>query len=176
VVLSFTEFNSIKIPESLEAYAESLVLKLGYINPILRSMSPGAFLFKVGFHYVLVLEPESKLNLISSLTPEYPKQELGGFVFFYITNQEMPSDFLYDGKYLISIFKFDKFQKSKKFIEDVLELANRKDHYPIIEFDGHNKVTIKLYTFDLGMVSEMDTMMADEISKIKNRINDIFIG
>jgi 4a-hydroxytetrahydrobiopterin dehydratase len=62
-------------------------------------------------------------------------------------------------------YQFKDFRAAMKFVNDVAELAERRDHHPDIEIK-YNKVQLTFYTHTVNAVTEKDRQLAAEIDKL----------
>lgn len=62
-------------------------------------------------------------------------------------------------------FKFDDFEESMEFINNVAGIAEEEGHHPDIHV-YYNKVTLELTTHNIGGLSENDFIMAAKINDI----------
>jgi len=72
-----------------------------------------------------------------------------------------------DGK-LVRTYVFDTFLEAIAFVNKVAEIANRFNHHPEI-INDYTKVTLRLFTHDLGQLTEKDSKLAEEINKIETK-------
>ena len=69
--------------------------------------------------------------------------------------------------YLLKEFKFENFQESQKFVNDVGNIAENEAHHPDIWF-GWGYAKIKIYTHAIKGLAESDFILAAKIDKISN--------
>ena len=69
--------------------------------------------------------------------------------------------------FLIKEFKFDNFEQSQKFINNVGNIAETENHHPDINF-GWGYAKIKIYTHAINGLAESDFILAAKIDKIIN--------
>ena len=69
--------------------------------------------------------------------------------------------------FLIKEFKFDNFEQSQKFINNVGNIAETENHHPDINF-GWGYAKIKIYTHAINGLAESDFILASKIDKIIN--------
>ena len=68
-------------------------------------------------------------------------------------------------------FRFLNFKQAFAFIVQVALVAEKLGHHPDWR-NVYNKVTIKLYTHDLGGLSNLDIQLANEIDQIPSKESD----
>jgi 4a-hydroxytetrahydrobiopterin dehydratase len=67
--------------------------------------------------------------------------------------------------YLIKNFKFENFEESQKFVNNVAYIAEEENHHPDISF-GWGYCIIKIYTHAIKGLAESDFILAAKIDKI----------
>jgi 4a-hydroxytetrahydrobiopterin dehydratase len=65
-------------------------------------------------------------------------------------------------------FEFENFAESLKFVNQVGEIAELRDHHPDITF-GWGYAEFSITTHDTGGLTENDFLLAKDIEKIKNK-------
>lgn len=65
-------------------------------------------------------------------------------------------------------FEFENFAESLEFVNQVGEIAERRDHHPDITF-GWGYAEFLITTHDTGGLTENDFLLAKDIEKIKNK-------
>ncbi len=65
-------------------------------------------------------------------------------------------------------FEFENFAESLEFVNQVGEIAERRDHHPDITF-GWGYAEFSITTHDTGGLTENDFLLAKDIEKIKNK-------
>lgn len=69
-----------------------------------------------------------------------------------------------DGE-LVKTFKFPTFMDAVEFINRVAEVAEAANHHPDIH-NHHNRVSLTLYTWSEGAVTQRDVALAREIESV----------
>ena len=67
--------------------------------------------------------------------------------------------------YLIKNFKFENFEESQKFVNNVADLVEEENHHPDISF-GWVYCEIKIFTHAIKGLAESDFILAAKIDKI----------
>ena len=67
--------------------------------------------------------------------------------------------------YLLKEFKFENFQESQKFVNDVGNIAENEAHHPDIWF-GWGYAKIKIFTHAIEGLAESDFILAAKIDQI----------
>ena len=62
-------------------------------------------------------------------------------------------------------FEFEEFMDGIDFVNSVSEIAEDAQHHPDISIK-HTKVTLKLTTYDMGGVTELDIQLAQRIDNL----------
>ena len=61
--------------------------------------------------------------------------------------------------------EFEEFNDAIDFVNDLAEIAEEAQHYPEITI-RHNKVLLKLTTYDAGGVTELDIELAQRVDNL----------
>ena len=67
--------------------------------------------------------------------------------------------------YLLKEFKFENFQESQKFVNDVGNIAENEAHHPDIWF-GWGYAKVKIFTHAINGLHESDFVLAAKIDKL----------
>ena len=70
-----------------------------------------------------------------------------------------------DNKKIKRKFEFKDFKQAMTFVNQVADLAESEKHHPDI-FIHYNKVTIKLWTYEIGGLFSNDFILAAKIEKL----------
>ena len=68
-------------------------------------------------------------------------------------------------KMLYKHFEFSDFKEAFAFLQKVATLAEQHNHHPKIE-NEYNKVDLYLTTHDVGMITDKDTALAQDIDAL----------
>ena len=69
-------------------------------------------------------------------------------------------------------FEITDHENLRYFINEILDLSNRKNHHPEVTI-FHNRISIKLYTQDINDITELDIDMSRMIDEIYEDISFI---
>lgn len=75
-------------------------------------------------------------------------------------------NWLIKGSVIFKTFRFEKFQESINFVNEVSDLAQTRNHYPDIEIRG-GRVKLTLSSEDEGGVTDQDVSLAIEIDDLE---------
>lgn len=67
---------------------------------------------------------------------------------------------------------FENVQKLAAFIQSIAPVIDRENHHPDMQI-SHTKLELQLFTYDKQCISERDYRMADLISEIAEKCNDL---
>ena len=70
-----------------------------------------------------------------------------------------------ESKSIARDFEFEEFMDGIDFVNSVSEIAEDAQHHPDISIK-HTKVTLKLTTYDMGGVTELDIQLAQRIDNL----------
>ena len=66
---------------------------------------------------------------------------------------------------IIRTIEFEEFNDAIDFVNDLAEIAGEAQHYPEITI-RHTKVLLKLTTYDVGGVTEVDIELAQRVDNL----------
>ncbi len=85
---------------------------------------------------------------------------------------EFRKQFFPNHEFLLREFLFDSDEQTKKFIIQILELAEKQNHHPLLIFEWH-KVTVSWSTHSKKTITDLDYKLAKKTNEIfhllKNR-------
>jgi len=78
------------------------------------------------------------------------------------------SDWLRDGSQIKLSLSFKDFMQAVSFINQLSELAESENHHPDILLHSYNQVQVMFSTHSAGGVTDIDTRLANLVTKLVN--------
>ncbi len=77
-----------------------------------------------------------------------------------------PTNWSIENGKLARTFVFKNFVQAVEFVNRVVPLAEKANHHPDLEIFDYKKVKIKLFSHDVGKITERDHALALEINEL----------
>lgn len=136
--------------------------------------SKSVYCFSNDTKSILIFEQDAHTNIQKIFKKTQLIKNIGGFN-FYKVDKKLENPFFNDTNCLESHFYFfDKKEEANKkikyFIQKIFNISDELEHYPSINYNGDNKVEIKILTRDANNITDKDFILAERITEIWNNI------